>query len=105
MDNEAKIESEIVAKGLSAPRITPQHIDGLMAELRYECWLVPNTTTTICVAVKPDGFTVATGKASSVSAANFDSEIGIKVARSECERLARDKLWELEGYLLKSKLS
>ena len=31
---------------------------------------------------------------------NFDAEIGRKVARAD----ARDKLWQLEGYLLREKL-
>ena len=40
------------------------------------------------------------GESAAVSLANFDKEIGRKIAREN----ARDKIWALEGYLLKEKL-
>ena len=56
-------------------------------------------------AVLPDGFTVGIGKSASVSAANFDAEIGYRIAQAVCERNARDKLWELEGCVLKQHIN
>ena len=102
--NDHDIEKEITDNGLTAPRVTVGQIDELMASLHYERWIVPNTTTTIVVAMLPNGFTVGIGKSASVSAKNFNAEIGAKIATAEAERNARDKLWELEGYALKSRM-
>jgi len=46
-----------------------------------------------------NGFTV-TGESACASPANFDEEIGKKIAFEQ----ARNKIWTLEGYLLKQKL-
>lgn len=46
-----------------------------------------------------NGFTIL-GRGACVDPANFDLEIGRKVAREQ----AINKLWELEGYLLQNKL-
>jgi hypothetical protein len=46
-----------------------------------------------------NGFTID-GKSACVSKENFNQEIGNKIARDN----AREKIWELEGYLLKEKL-
>ena len=47
----------------------------------------------------PNGFTVD-GKGACVSPENYDREIGRKVAIEQI----KNKLWELEGYLLQQKL-
>lgn len=49
--------------------------------------------------VLKNGFTV-TGESACASHENFDAEIGRKVAYEN----AREKIWMLEGYLLKEKL-
>lgn len=54
---------------------------------------------TFCVLVLKNGFTV-TGESACVSAANFDAGIGRNLAYAK----ARDKVWQLEGYLLKQRL-
>lgn len=46
-----------------------------------------------------NGFTV-TGESAAASPENFDAEIGRKIARQN----AREKIWMLEGYLLKQRL-
>ncbi len=46
-----------------------------------------------------NGFTVS-GRGACVDPANFDAEIGRKIARKQAE----DQLWLLEGYLLQNKL-
>jgi hypothetical protein len=46
-----------------------------------------------------NGFTII-GRGACVDPANFNIEIGKKVAREQAE----NKLWELEGYLLQNKL-
>jgi hypothetical protein len=46
-----------------------------------------------------NGFTIL-GRGACVDPANFDIEIGRRIAREQAE----NKLWELEGYLLQNKL-
>ena len=96
--DEAAIEAEIQAKGLDAPRLTPAQIDAAIAGEDYHVF--PGTTLTFCVLVLRNGF-VVTGESAAASPANFDEEIGRKIARDN----ARQKIWALEGYLLRERLS
>lgn len=97
--DEAAIEAEIQKKkGLNAPRLTPEHInDQILAEAFY---VFPGTTLTVCALTLRNGFNV-TGESAAASPANFDAELGRKIARDN----ARNKIWALEGYLLRSKLA
>ena len=94
---ETAIENEIQEKGLNAPRLTPGHIDGAIVAEQYHVF--EGTTTTVCCLTLKNGFTV-TGESAAASPENFDREIGEKIARQN----ARDKIWPLEGYLLKNRL-
>jgi hypothetical protein len=96
--NEQQLEQEIQAKGLNAPRLTPDLIDAVIVDEKYHVF--EGTTLTVCCLVLRNGFTV-TGESAAASPANFDEEIGRKVAFQN----AREKIWTLEGYLLKNKLS
>ena len=113
--SEQAIEQEIQTKGKVAPRITPSYIDSVIASEHYFTALngVDGTKApyeiaaiqslgllTFCVLVLKNGLTV-TGESVCASPENFDAEIGRKVARQN----ARDKIWALEGYALKTKLS
>jgi hypothetical protein len=96
--NEQDIENEIQAKGLNAPRITPQMIDSMIVSEDY--YVFPNTTLTVCALTLKNGF-IVTGESAAASPENFDKDIGRKIARDN----ARTKIWPLEGYLLRTKLS
>lgn len=96
--DEASIEAEIQSKGLTAPRLTPAHIDDQIVGEAYHVF--PGTTLTVCALTLRNGFHV-TGESAAASPANFDQEIGRKIARSN----ARDKIWALEGYLLRAVLT
>lgn len=96
--SEKEIEAEIQAKGKTAPRITPDHIDAQIVKADYHVF--PGTTLTVCALTLRNGFTVV-GESASASPENFDADLGKKIARDK----ARDKIWALEGYLLRSKLS
>ncbi len=96
--DEAAIEAEIQAKGLDAPRLTPAQIDAAIAGEDFHVF--PGTTLTVCALVLRNGF-VVTGESAAASPANFDEEIGRKIARDN----ARQKIWALEGYLLRERLS
>jgi hypothetical protein len=98
MKNEAEIENEIQAKGLNAPRLTPQMIDDAIASEQYHVF--PNTTLTVCALTLRNGY-IVTGESAAASPQNFDREIGRKIAREN----ARNKIWALEGYLLRERLS
>jgi hypothetical protein len=60
----------------------------------------PRNLLTFCVLVLRNGFTV-TGESACASPENFDAEIGRKIARQN----AVNKIWPLEGYLLKQRLA
>lgn len=97
--DEQAIEKEIQDKGLTAPRLTPQDIDAIASRAKTHFWVVPGTTMTLCAMILPNGF-VITGESAAASKANFDEAIGRKIARDN----ARNKIWALEGYLLRQKL-
>lgn len=92
--NEKEIENLLQAKGKIAPRLSPEKIDAVITGALY--YVFPGTTCTVCCLILKNGFTVL-GKSASVSADNFDEEIGRKVAFED----ARRQIWQLEGYLLK----
>lgn len=98
MKDETAIEAEIQAKGLNAPRLTPSHIDGQITGEAYHVF--PGTTLTVCALTLRNGFHVI-GESAAASPENFDVEIGHKIAREN----ARQKIWALEGYLLRTKLA
>ena len=94
--DDQKLEYEIQNKGLNAPRLTPAHIDSTIRDISYHRL---TDVLTVCVLTLMNGFTV-TGESACASPENFDEEIGNKVAFEN----AREKIWMLEGYLLKEKL-
>ncbi|WP_041208998.1 Gp49 family protein [Aeromonas jandaei] len=115
--SDQQIEKEIQAKGLTAPRVTPQLIEEAIASEHYftagdgvhgaclaagserSCYPSSLDLLTFCVLTLENGFTV-TGESACASPENFDAEIGRKIAREN----AVNKVWMLEGYLLKQRL-
>ena len=96
--DEQAIEKEIQVKGLNAPRLNPAHIDAQILTEQY--YVFPGTTLTVCALTLKNGFHVV-GESAAASPENFDAEIGKKISRDN----ARNKIWALEGYLLRSKLA
>ncbi|HNM80835.1 MAG TPA: Gp49 family protein [Rhodocyclaceae bacterium] len=117
------IEQEIQAKGLTAPRITPDDVEAnIFREYFFTAdqgatigieGVTPYTSQdridplhpslsllTFCVLVLRNGFTV-TGESACASPENFDAELGRKIARQN----AISKVWPLMGYELRSKLA
>lgn len=112
--DDSAIEQEIVAKGLTAPRVTPADIEANIASTWYingATGVVPDAfqppvpvghplgLLTFCVLVLRNGFTV-TGESACASPENFDAELGRKIAREN----AKQKCWPLMGYALKEQL-
>jgi len=96
MSNES-IEKEIIEKGLTAPRITPSDIENAIIKEQYHVF--DGSTFTSCLLTLKNGFNVH-GESACASPENFDAELGIKIARDN----AKNKIWALEGYLLKQRL-
>jgi hypothetical protein len=109
---DSDIEKEIQAKRLTAPRVTPQQIEGVIASEHYftagdgiagrELAAVvplPLSLLTFCVLVLKNGFTV-TGESACASPENYNEELGRKIARQH----AVNKIWSLEGYRLRQDL-
>lgn len=92
------IEQDIQAKGLTAPRITPEAIEANIVSADYH--IFPGSQMTVCCMTLRNGFTV-TGESACASPENFDAEIGRKIARQN----AIAKIWPLMGYELKTRLS
>lgn len=97
MNNDQQIEKEIQEKGLNAPRLTPTMIEDKIQSAQY--YVFPGTCHTICCLTLENGATVA-GESVCASPENFNKEIGEKIAFDN----AKEKIWMLEGYLLKEKL-
>lgn len=93
MDKQ-KLEQEIKEKGLTAPRITPEHVEATVVKEHYH--VPPDTTLTLCVLTLRNGFTVV-GESACASPANSNEELGRHIARDN----ALNKIWLLEGYLLR----
>lgn len=119
MSFNKEIEAEIVEKGLTAPRVTVDHIESLIVsehyftaadgraganlddpEIRPFENMVALGLLTFCVLTLRNGYMV-TGESSCASPENFDAEIGRKIARGN----AVQKIWGLEGYVLREKLA
>ncbi|HBU9358026.1 TPA: hypothetical protein MDH17_000108 [Klebsiella pneumoniae] len=114
--SDKDIEQQIKAKGLTAPRVTPGDVErniksefyftageGVLGQSQMGTKPAGRADSlnrlTFCVLVLDNGFTV-TGESACVSAANFDAEIGKKVARTN----AVAKIWPLMGYELTQRL-
>jgi len=116
--SDSAIEREIVAKGKTAPRITPADLQANIVSEHYytaqqgvvgasiasghacvDSMNNPLNLLTFCVLTLRNGFTV-TGESACASPENFDAEIGRKIARQNAEQ----KIWPLMGYHLKQTL-
>jgi len=116
--SDLEIEQLIVEKKLTAPRVTPDRIKEVIDDVQYftagdgaygyqtRDEMVDTATypsaldlLTFCVITLKNGFTV-TGESSCASPENYNQEIGQKIAYDN----AVNKIWALEGYLLKERL-
>lgn len=99
--NTPEIEQEIQAKGLNAPRVTPENLHKAIKDVEIVKHVsTSGQTLRWAVLTMQNGFAV-TGKPScSVSPENDNQELGEKIAIQN----AQDEVWALEGYALKQKL-
>jgi hypothetical protein len=78
-------------------KLEPADIEAAVIKEAY--YVFPDTTLTICCLTLRNGYQV-TGESACVNPANFVKETGEKYAREQ----AVEKIWMLEGYLLKESL-
>lgn len=78
-------------------RITPEGIEAKIQNVTYH--VVPGTTVTICNVILENGFSVQ-GTSACADPTLFNSNLGEQYSRED----AFNKIWPLEGYLLKERL-
>lgn len=105
MSTDQQIEQEIVAKGLTAPRVTLAEIDALCDSISIRTHRFEGTNVMVAIALLPDGYMIGHGFSACVSGANFDEQTGFKVSKQHALENARSKLWENERYLLRARLA
>lgn len=96
--SDEAIERKLQQGKAPGPRVTPQQVENVQVTGQY--YVFPNTNVTVCCITLRNGFAVI-GESSSVSAANFDPQIGRELAHKN----AADKIWALEGYALRERLA
>jgi hypothetical protein len=95
--NEVQIDNWIRSKGLTAPRLSPADIDSAISTVSYTT--LPSGKVMVCEIILRNGYSVR-GEAATVSKENFDEDIGKEISFKN----AREKIWQLEGYLLQELL-
>lgn len=86
------------------PRVTPEQIQALMDRVEFHYQVIAGTTTTLCLALLDGKFSLAIGKSACVDPRLFDAKHGQEIAFKEAHAMATNKLWELEGYRLYTRL-
>jgi len=96
------IEQEILAKGLTAPRLSPADLDANIKHVEYVKHVShAGQVLRWAVITTANGFAVTGRPSASVSPENDDAEVGQKVALAN----ARTELWPLMGYALRNQLA
>lgn len=100
--SDAGIERLIQSKGKTAARVTPADVQANIVDTEIVKHVsVSGQVLRWAVITTRNGFAVVGRPSVSVSSENDDLEIGVAVAVSN----ARNELWPLMGYELRSKLA
>lgn len=100
--DDAGIERLIQAKGLTAARVTPADIEANIVHVEYVKHISHSgQVLRWAVLTTKNGFAVTGRPSASVSPENDIPEVGEKTAYDN----AKNELWPLMGYELKTKLS
>ena len=83
-------------------KVEASHVQNLIDSLTFQFARIGETTTTVCEAFLPNGFSVGSGKSACVDPNNFDYEMGCEYAKENAVSDAKNTIWALEGYLLKT---
>ena len=96
--NDLEVEARLDYLGLNENRVTLRQIQSKVKEELY--YNFPGTTTTVCCLILENGYSVI-GSSSCTNMENFQEDLGKSISKEN----AINKIWELEGYLLKEKLN
>ena len=95
------LEKEIIEKGLTAPRITLQDLEENIVDVEFVTHITKGgSILRWAIITTKNGFAVTGKPSAAVSVENDNEEIGQKIAFEN----AKNELWPLMGYALKSKL-
>lgn len=95
--SEAETEKMVQATNPTSNRLRPEEIDRVIKIKQF--YVFPGSQTTVCCLTLENGFTTI-GYSGCIDPANFNQEIGEKVAFEN----ARQAIWPLEGYLKKQRM-
>jgi hypothetical protein len=98
--SDEQMENEIIDLNLTAPRIPLRDVRALLERVTYRTERPEGTTSTFVHAFFDGKFWLGTGHTACVSPENFNAELGVKHATQNAEKIATDKLYELEGWRL-----
>lgn len=96
-DAELKLEDQLKAMGLDAPRVTPAMVDSLIEGIEYHNL---SDSHVVCKITMLGGRYHVIGESSTVSKENFKQSLGEELSY----RKARDQVWPLAGLLLANDL-
>lgn len=100
--DDAAIEHEMVAKGKTAPRVTPEDLKANIVHTEIVKYVSQSgQVLRWAVLTTRSGFAVTGRPSAAISSENDDAEIGERIALDN----ARDELWPLMGYELKCRLA
>lgn len=98
MSDENSFEDAAKGKALDAPALTPENIEEAIMDEQY--YIFPGTALTVCALSLQNGL-VVTGESMPDRPEYFDRILGRYIARGH----AREKIWELECFRLRDRLS
>lgn len=96
--SEVATELQLQELGAPAPRLQPTDIDAVIVGKTFTT--LPSGKVMVCELTLRNGFTVR-GESAVVSVANFRQDVGERISYEN----ARNKVWELEGYLLQDRIA
>lgn len=97
--NDQQVEQEIQARGLTAPRVTPDMITAAIVSSDFH--VLPGTQITVCTITLRNGAKVLGYNYGAIDPARQDWQQGRQAAYD----MAREKIWELEGYALRERMA
>ena len=98
---KAVFEERNHVNGDKQNKVEFDHVQSMVGSLTFQFARIGETTTTVCEAFLPNGFSVGSGKSACVDPANYKFEDGCKYAKENAIAEAKNTIWQLEGYLLK----
>jgi hypothetical protein len=84
---------------MSGVTVTEEKVDDIFRQSEAVIYEKVFGKTTVVIVKLPNGFIIVESS-SCVDPANYDHDIGVEL----CKKRIKEKIWELEGYLLQDKV-